>query len=790
MNNPTPDFQIIFQSLPGSYLILKPQPPHFNIVAASDQYLEATLTKRQDIIGRDIFDVFPDNPGDRHATGVAKLTSSFEAVICEKRHQEMAVQKYDIPIANGKGFELRYWLPKNTPMLNDKGEVAYIIHSVVDVTQQVSDRKEIKELKLDQKVYELFMQAPVGISIEKGDHHIIELANRNFLDLIGKSDEVIGKPLLEALPELEGQGFIELLDQVVTSGKAYYANEIAATLIRNGRKETIYVNFVYQPYFETDGRISGVMTIVIDVTEQVNARKKIEESEQRLQNLISEATVATALYLGPEMKIQYANEAMLKLWGKDTDSIGKTLREALPELEGQPFHQLLTSVYTTGETYWGKEDRAQLVAGGKLQDFYFNFTYKALRNSDGEIYGILNMAADVTEQVLAMQKLEESEARSRLAIEAAHLGTYEYDIINQTAIHSPRTAEILGYNPEDQLSHDTFLKSIYPQDLPFRNKAFEEALKTGELYYEIRIILPDNTIRWIKVNGKQRLENGIPARTIGTVMDITEEKRSAETLEQKIRERTKELEEANELLAQSNDELEQFANAASHDLKEPLRKIRTFNQLVKKESYDILSDRSKNHLDKSSESAERMAAFLDALLQYTELKKAEEFTLVDLNSTVSDVLDDLELVISEKAAAVSLQPLPAIRGISYQLHQLFFNLINNALKFSNAGIPPIVEISVSKVNFKYVRQHTNLKDENEYTEIIVKDNGIGFDQKHAEQIFTIFKRLHNKTAYKGTGIGLALCKKVAVNHGGDIFASSLPDQGAAFHIILPEEVVR
>lgn len=177
------------------------------------------------------------------------------------------------------------------------------------------------------------------------------------------------------------------------------------------------------------------------------------------------------------------------------------------------------------------------------------------------------------------------------------------------------------------------------------------------------------------------------------------------------------------------------------------------------------------------------------MLQYTELKKAEEFTLVDLNSTVSDVLDDLELVISEKAAAVRVSPLPAIRGIPHQLHQLFFNLINNALKFSNAGIPPLIEISVSKVDFEYAQQHTTLKQENEYTQIIVKDNGIGFDQKHADQIFTIFKRLHNKTAYKGTGIGLALCKKVAVNHGGDIFASSLPEQGAAFHIILPDEVV-
>lgn len=194
------------------------------------------------------------------------------------------------------------------------------------------------------------------------------------------------------------------------------------------------------------------------------------------------------------------------------------------------------------------------------------------------------MAIDVTEQVLAMQKLEESEARSRLAIEAAHLGTYEYDIINQTAIHSPRTAEILGYDSEAQLPHDTFVKSIYPPDLPVRNKAYEEALKTGELFYEIRVLLPDNTIRWIKVNGKQRIENGRPAMTIGTVMDITEEKRSAETLEQKIRERTKELEEANELLAQSNAELEQFANAASHDLKEPSARSELLAKWLKKKA--------------------------------------------------------------------------------------------------------------------------------------------------------------------------------------------------------------
>ncbi|WP_018615600.1 PAS domain-containing sensor histidine kinase [Segetibacter koreensis] len=784
MNNDTIDFQAIFQSLPGNYLILKPDAPYFTILAASDEYAKVTLTTRENIIGKNLFDAFPDNPADFRATGKAQLTSSLLTVINEKKPDEMAFHKYDLVSPATKDLEIRYWNLKNFPVLNDKGEVSYIIHSVTDVTEQVENHKKIENLQLDKKAYNLFMQAPVAIGILRGSDYVLELVNSNYLTLIGKSADVIGKPILEALPEIEGQGFIELMDEVLRSGKAYYANEIAATLMRNGKEELVYVNFVYHPYVEENGTISGVMCIVTDVTEQVSARKKIEESEQRLKNIISEATVATGLYIGAEMKIQYANEVMLKVWGKDAKIIGKTLREALPELEGQPFHQLLADVYNTGETYWGKEDRVRLMVDGKLQDFLFNFTYKALRNSEGEIYGILNMAIDVTEQVIARQKLEQSEASLRLAVDAAHLGTYEFDIAEQTIIQSSRTSEIFGYDSKENVPHDFLLKAIYPPDLPIRNKAYAESSKTGELFYEVRVLLPDNTLRWVKVNGKHRLENGVPKYTVGTVMDITDEKRSAETLEQKIRERTKELQEANELLARSNNELEQFADVASHDLKEPLRKIRTFNQMIKSESYEILSDRSRMHLDKSSESAERMTAFLNALLEYTQLKKEEQFINVDLNVTLSDVLNDLELVISEKSASISVEPLPAITGVPHQLHQLFYNLINNALKFSKSGIPPLIEITVKDIDFKD-EENTTYKKEKKYTEIIVKDNGIGFDQKYAEQIFTIFKRLHGKTAYGGTGIGLALCKKVALNHGGDIFASSTPDNGAAFHIILP-----
>jgi len=161
----------------------------------------------------------------------------------------------------------------------------------------------------------------------------------------------------------------------------------------------------------------GVMAISNEVTEQVNARKQAEENEKNFSNLVMEADVATAIYFGPDMVLQMANETMIRVWGKDNSVIGKPVLEALPELKGQPFYEIFTQVYKTGQTYKATEDRADLVVDGKLQTFYFNFSYKALRNSSGEIYGILNMAVDVTEQVLSRRKLAESEEKLIRAVD-------------------------------------------------------------------------------------------------------------------------------------------------------------------------------------------------------------------------------------------------------------------------------------------------------------------------------------------------------------------------------------
>jgi light-regulated signal transduction histidine kinase (bacteriophytochrome) len=248
----------------------------------------------------------------------------------------------------------------------------------------------------------------------------------------------------------------------------------------------------------------------------------------------------------------------------------------------------------------------------------------------------------------------------------------------------------------------------------------------------------------------------------------------------RVKERTAELE-------KKNDELEQFAHVSSHDLQEPLRKILMFTGMIREKEYDNFSEFSKSRFDKITDAVARMSRSLKDLLNFTSLTKEEQFADVDFEEAVGTVENDLELVIAQKGAIIYKENLPVLKSIPLQIHQLFYNLINNALKFSKPDIAPEIRISCRKLNEAEKGQFKELDPVKEYYEIILKDNGIGFEQSYAEKIFVMFQRLHDKQKFGGTGIGLALCKKVVINHGGLIYAFSKPGEGASFHIILPNQ---
>ena len=256
--------------------------------------------------------------------------------------------------------------------------------------------------------------------------------------------------------------------------------------------------------------------------------------------------------------------------------------------------------------------------------------------------------------------------------------------------------------------------------------------------------------------------------------------------ETKVQLRTEEVIKANAELNLKNKELEQFTYAASHDMQEPLRKVQVYSSILLHHNADKLDENSVRHLNKIDVSVTRMKTIIDDLLKYSHQTREDQlFVGTDLNLIIENIESDLELVIQQKKAVIKKEILPSVNVVPSQVHQLFYNLISNALKFSKPGVIPQIEIDNGTGKDEEIIKQLITGKSKQYVHICVSDNGIGFEQQYAEQIFSLFSRLHNKNDYEGTGIGLALCKKIVENHEGNIWTKSTPGEGSTFHVLLP-----
>jgi PAS domain S-box-containing protein len=702
-----------------------------------------------------------------------------------------------IPIYRNGQIENVYWTFSYSAVIGESGNVDGVLVVCNETTKKVNTLNEIKTAQRllkesENNLRNIILQAPVAMCIFRGPDHVVEIANQRMFEFWGKpAEELLNKPIFEGLPEARYQGFEDLINGVFSTGETFSAVGLPISLPRKGHMETIYVNFVYEPLFQEDGKISGIMAVVSDVTQQVLAAKRVEESEQRYKTLITESTVAIALYIGRELRIQYANDIMISYWGKDSSVQGKTMREAIPELEGQSFFQTLDNVYTTGQTYIGTEEKALLVVDGELKTFYFNFIYKALRNSEGQVYAIHHMAMDVTEQVIARKQVEQSEANLRNIILQAPVAMCIYkgdEFVIEIA--NSRMFEFWGRRAEEVMDKPLF------EALPeAKGQGFEELMertyRTGQSFSAYGLpatLLRNGRIETVFINFAYealREGDGSISGIMAVASEVTEQIMAAKKIEEVVKERTLELAVANERLKKSNAELSQFAYIASHDLQEPARKIRTFTELLEK-NLQQTDQRSKTYLEKIDNSAERMLTLIRDVLTFSQLSGArDERSTIDMNLILKNVLDDFELLIEEKRAMIVSDVLPVIHGIPIQISQLFGNLISNGLKFISKDRPPVISIKVSYPSAEEIKSNNALNPELNYCRISFADNGIGFNQVNARQIFDIFQRLHGKAEYLGTGIGLAICKKIAQNHKGDIYAESSMGKGATFHVTLP-----
>jgi PAS domain S-box-containing protein len=435
------------------------------------------------------------------------------------------------------------------------------------------------------------------------------------------------------------------------------------------------------------------------------------------------------------------------------------------------------------------------------------------------LYGLLCEHRDVSESINL------TEDRLQLALDAANMGVWDWNVEDSTIFWSENVYRLHGFKREELgnlfENYLTLVERVHPQDVERVQETVRQALSTGHDYeIEYRFRLPEGPYRWIHVKGRIYTASGVgPIRIAGTAQDITAPKtaelaaqaelverkraeaeltRLAETLESRVDERTSKLQETNALLmheiverrrterelartnqklVQSNRELQEFAYIASHDLKEPLRKISTFADLLQYDSRDDLDEDARFYVERMQESASRMMALIDDLLQFSRIKTSEQaFRKTDLNEILANVLSDIELGIRDANGTVKVEGMPSINADPTQMRQLFQNLITNALKFRRKDVTPQVRV------FAELAADEKLADVR-VCRLIVEDNGIGFDEQYSDRIFAPFQRLH--TEYEGTGMGLAICRRIVERHHGNIQVASKPGGGSRFVIELP-----
>lgn len=324
---------------------------------------------------------------------------------------------------------------------------------------------------------------------------------------------------------------------------------------------------------------------------------------------------------------------------------------------------------------------------------------------------------------------------------------------------------------------------IHPDDFDVYDRLMKNLSGGTEFNWELRLRnINTQDYKYFLLKAIPIFQQGAIIRWVGTFTDIHQQKMAHELLEHKVELRTKELLNKNFELESTNHELQQFAWVVSHDLKEPLRKIQTFSHLVKDKFFSE-SPEAISYLDRSIGAAARMSRLISDLLDYSRLSVSAQFLPTNLNHLIEELLSDFQEVISEKNVLIKMAQIPVIDTIPSQIRQVFQNLISNALKFSRNDCTPQIDIASELIDQKAIDGTPDLNGS--YCRIVIADNGIGFDEKFLDRIFVIFQRLNNHAEYEGTGIGLAIAKKIMDKHNGLISAQSSENEGARFILVLP-----
>jgi len=636
-------FQAVFDSAPNAISVLKPI--YNNTGAVADYTIllfnahMLTLCKAIDYKGKLYTELFPmikeTDILERFAqTTTTNISANFESFCDLDEHRRW----YRFTAVQQSGF-----LVVTTEDITESKLIQLALNQALEATEK------------QKRLYDSIINTTPDLVYVFDLDYRFTYANKALLDMWGKTAEAaIGKSLLEnGYEPWHAEMHEREIDEAVATRKLIRGT-VSFPHVELGSR--VY-DYIFGPVFNENGEVEAIAGTTRDITEIMHTGEKLEKSEARLKSVIDQTPAPTLVLRGDDLVISQINKNMLAMIGFGPEVVGQSLLKLMPELTDQYIWKQVEKVYKEGVNFDQPEVEVSHKRTGELQNYYYNIAYRPLIE-DNEITGMIQVAIDVTEQVVARKKLELSEKRYK--------------------------------------------------DL-------------------------------------------------------------AATLEQQVEERTKELH-------RSNEDLQQFAHVASHDLKEPVRKIKTFTSRLEDHLEDTLDDTSKRFIDRIHVATSRMFNMIDGVLAYSTINEGTQNNeAVDLNEVLKNIETDLEVVFQKTAATIHYDKLPTIEGAPVLLYQLFYNLINNAIKFAKQDISPVIKLSSE--TFNEIGQ--------DFVRIIMSDNGIGFEPDYAGRIFETFARLNPKDQFEGTGLGLALCKKIVERHGGEISASGTPNEEATFYIALP-----
>lgn len=717
----TVDYTRLFDSLPGGIIAFAPNDPDFTIIAENRAHAEVAMVQPADVIGKPVLEAFPDTSEKYLQTGVSDLVESLRKVVRSKQSDPMDVLHYDLKDATGQ-FVTRYWRVTHYPVFDEAGEVCLVYQATEDITEEVMTGNQMS--RIQKQLDEALTIGRIGTWLwDVVENKVIGDKNMANMFNVSAEDAATGVELDRFVSAIDPDDRERVMAEIAAAIKS---GETFHSEYRTIGRDGTYRWLIARGRIERNDAGEAIFFpgVLVDITERKMIENNLEHLARASAILSASLDYTETLQSISQMLVpDIADWCTIDMLNPETGQL---------ELVGLAHKD-------PAKVKWARELRRQQ-GPPNLSDP--TGVAEVIRSGKPQFYPIVdNALIEATAKPDEIKLLKELELCSIIMVPLA---------VNQKVI-GVITLILTGYK-----RYYTETDLDMAEELAIRAS---NAISNAESYERAQ-----NEIR-----ERNRLEEAL--------------RQANDELEQRVEERTLELEETNLSLQRSNQELQDFAYVASHDLQEPLRKIQAFGNLLETEYAAKLGD-GKDYLDRMRNAAARMSSLIEDILSFSRVTtKGREFVTINLHTIVQEVVSDLEIRIADTKGTVEIGDLPTIQADPTQMRQLMQNLIANALKFHRDDVPPVIKVRASTEMSVPTGSENHAKMK--FCKIEVEDNGLGFDEKYLDRIFAVFQRLHNRGSYEGTGIGLAVCRKIAERHGGSITAKSTPGQGSTFIIMLP-----